>query len=448
MRPIYYIISLFLCICISDAYAINKKQYPGGVAAQFIVKRGSESTTGCLGAFIDSWHVITAAHCVVDIKGLTVDPHDILVQYPDKHLVAIVNNLDPSTMLAAQSVDIHPDFKGTSYADIAVIKLSKSVSLPNNDTDKTLAHGNLAYTLNTVDYLEWNVYVSQIIKDQFNNSFSEINTKTTKLYPGNKARENFTKLKNDIGKCGITSANINIFADIEQNLIDNFIFAFIESENEIEEPYGSSGSPIIAYDTNNHNYWYLEGLLSGGNVYECGSKYYAYEIYVSNYTFASWIDSVVGHPRKKRSSSIPTRSKKLSEIAIPLTNSGIHYSLSNNPHNATGFIASNGTLGFPNKLVWKDKEPTQFTINLKDNQGTLYPVHLIGTLGYEACPFGTLNSVQFCNTTNQKSMILNFADNHHLPNNITLTGSFKLLRQGWHDPSFTQVYRFDVIYQN
>ncbi|WP_025821480.1 trypsin-like serine protease [Shewanella marina] len=448
MRIIFYILILYFSFLIPSANAIDKSLYPDAAVSLIITRHNATSGGNCLGVFIDSWHVITAAHCVIDIKGSPVNPRVILIQQPDKPLIPTINNMDTSNLLRVDSVNIHPDFKGTSYADIAVLKLSQSVSLPNNDTDKTLEHGNLNRYLNNVDSLLWTVYRSQVIKDSLGNKNIQLNYHQTKLFPGQKARQKFVDIKNTLENCGITNINVNLFADIEHTLIDNFIFAFNESDKEIYKPSGSSGGPIISYDQNDYKYWFLDGILSGGKIYKCGEKYYSYEIYVSNYAFANWIDSIVGYSRKKRSIITPPDAKKQKEIQIDFSKSGTQYSIPKQPNNATGFLAYSGVLHFPSKLVWNNSNPTKFVINLKDSTGIVYPVNLSGTLGYGACRYGALNSTATCNSREGKGLILNFDDNEHLPKNLTLMGSFKLLRKGWHDPSFKQIYQFNVTYQS
>lgn len=77
---------------------------------------GKVNTTACAGSLISRYHILTAGHCLFDVKSVSVTFHPN-VWAPDKEAITIDSS----------SLDIHPDFDIKNlHSDLGIIELSQA----------------------------------------------------------------------------------------------------------------------------------------------------------------------------------------------------------------------------------------------------------------------------------------------------------------------------------
>ena len=80
----------------------------------------------CSGAILDPNHVITAAHCM-KINGREVKSNELTIIFGASDLKDPKNAESGIQTLAMINYEIHPQYAGTAYFDVSIIRLNQKI---------------------------------------------------------------------------------------------------------------------------------------------------------------------------------------------------------------------------------------------------------------------------------------------------------------------------------
>jgi len=102
-----------------------------------LLQRAGATSAFCGGTIIDSQHILTAAHCVVNFFGGPVSPSSVKVRVGAHDLRKTTAEPNAKTVNVAR-ITIHPSYQGGPF-DFAILRLSEALTFSNEVTPICLA---------------------------------------------------------------------------------------------------------------------------------------------------------------------------------------------------------------------------------------------------------------------------------------------------------------------